>query len=280
MSDFLKKVQAGDKLEIPAAAYNAFVDAALAYKNSQINIGAGSQNKMFLQGRNLVKVKNVSDSAVDRFGVLGISNYIFDPATDLQMFQSEAALEGTTPAASHRGGGFVICAEPILSNGIGLAWAAGVCITKINVAAESHRYADVATGQTEYLNSADSGPCFILKKESGQGTKWGVIRFGASGASGGGGGVRRAVVTANAGSGSTITCNLYKEDTGEAQATGDETGLTVYCMICGGSHLNQAVPRLVQGCDIFVIEMPYYSKGTTTYRWYCTTVFNASMDCS
>jgi len=276
VSDFLKKVQAGDKLEIPASAYNAFVDAALAYKNSQINIGAGSQNKMFLQGRNLVKVKNVSGSAVDRFSVLGISNYIFSPATDLQMFQSEAALEGTTPAASHRGGGFVICAEPILSNGIGLAWAAGVCITKINVAAETHKYADVAAGQTGYLNSADGGPCFILKKESGKGTKWGIVRFGASCA----GRIRRAVATANAGSGSTITCNLYNDDTGEAQSSGDEAGITVYCTICGGSNLNEAVPRLAAGSDLFVTYLPYYSGGSTSYRWYCTTVFNASMDCS
>ena len=32
MSDVLKKVQSGDKLRIPAAAYNAFVDTAMDHK--------------------------------------------------------------------------------------------------------------------------------------------------------------------------------------------------------------------------------------------------------
>lgn len=49
------------------------------------------------------------------------------------------------------------------------------------------------------------------------------------------------------------------------------TAITVTCHICNGSALDEAVPRLADNDEIFVVKI-----GAT---WYCTTIFQASEDC-
>jgi hypothetical protein len=88
----------------------------------------------------------------------------------------------------------VICAEPIANGSIGAAWAGGVCQVQIEVSDADHAYADVSDGQLTRLASAESGPCTILWKQSGTGTKWAVIRFGGAGGGGAAGGDRIAYV--------------------------------------------------------------------------------------
>ena len=67
----------------------------------------------------------------------------------------------------------------------------------------------------------------------------------------------------DAGSGSTITCYLDVDSTGEE--------ITVNCHICGGSALNAAVPRLADGDEMLVSLMDG--------NWYCLTVFQTTEDC-
>ena len=43
MSDPLRKVQSGQPLAIPASAYNAFIDAAVDYRQRTAHIGGGSR---------------------------------------------------------------------------------------------------------------------------------------------------------------------------------------------------------------------------------------------
>ena len=74
--------------------------------------------------------------------------------------------------------------------------------------------------------------------------------------------VRRARTTAAAGSGTTITANLY-DDAGVEQTTGDEAGITVECTV---------VPVLADDTNIFVVQLPYSS---TVDKWYCLTPFQS-----
>lgn len=76
--------------------------------------------------------------------------------------------------------------------------------------------------------------------------------------------VRRAITTAAAGSGNTITANLY-DSSGIEQTEGDESNITVYCTILGGSALNSALPYLQDNTDIFVTKLPF---SETEQRWY------------
>jgi hypothetical protein len=53
--------------------------------------------------------------------------------------------------------------------------AAGVVNVRINVASASHDYAELAAGETDFLNSAATGLARILWKESGTGIKWATV---------------------------------------------------------------------------------------------------------
>lgn len=179
MTESLKKVKPGDKLQIPAQTYNLFVDAALDFRGRQHDVAAPPGGWIASEK---VKIKNSSGSDVARFQILGIDGVVFDPQDALQTFQQEVVLSGVAPILGiHAGGRFVICAGPIPNGTIGTAWCSGICPVQINVTNEYHSYADVIHEEVAYLASASIGPCFILWKESGTGTKWAVVRFGGSG---------------------------------------------------------------------------------------------------
>lgn len=82
--------------------------------------------------------------------------------------------------------------------------------------------------------------------------------------------VRRAITTADAGSGDTITANIY-DSSGIEQTEGDESGVTVHCSIIGGGNLNTAVPYLLTG-DIIFISLIHK-------EWWCIWWFNGFVDC-
>lgn len=181
MGDSLRKVQAGSKLRVPAAAYNAFIDAARDYQARQRSSQQSAQAAARSSG--VVLVKNASGEDRERFDVLGVDAPIFGPADNLESFKNKLALKGITPTANHAGK-FVILLEPLKADAIGLAIAGGVSIVKVEVQAEGDRMADAADGEAGNLVSGGSGVAQILWKEAGTGVKWAVVRLG-----GGGGGV-------------------------------------------------------------------------------------------
>ena len=85
-------------------------------------------------------------------------------------------------------------------------------------------------------------------------------------------GVRRAVCTADAGSGSTIAANLKSLVDGTTN-----TAITVNCNISNGSALDEAVPRLEDGDTIMVARS---KTGASSYSWYCLSNFQTSEDCT
>ena len=189
MGDTFRRVRDGERLKIPARTYNAMIDAAQDYANRK-NARTDSDASGVLPV-NLVYIKNSSGINVDRLNILGISNTLIDPASN--NFKQSAILDGVTPViAGHGGGRFVVTAEPIKDGAVGRACITGYFPIQIDVANESHTYADVNDNIVTSLKSVETGPAVILWKESGIGVKWALVRFGGSG--GGSASVRRAKV--------------------------------------------------------------------------------------
>ena len=185
-----KQVTAGEKFRFSARTYN---DVNQLMENNRMS-GVSMQAKTLRSNNDFVYVKNTSAAGVSRYGILGISGIVFDPQTALPAFTSRVVFEGAVPAEdAYTDGRFVICAEPIRPGGIGRAWADGIVITKISVSDEAHVYASLKDGDASQLESSQTGLCTILWKESGTGTKWAVIRFGA----GSGNGLRIAYIKEN-----------------------------------------------------------------------------------
>lgn len=128
----------------------------------------------------LVLIKNDSDDDASAFDVLGIDNILFGPDDNLPEFQRNPVLSCVTPALPDHAGKFVVLYESIPAGAIGRAWITGTCRVQVDVAAESDQYADVADGIATKLASGRSGGVQILYKQSGTGTKWAVVRFGAN----------------------------------------------------------------------------------------------------
>ncbi len=176
--DSLRKVKTGDPLNIPAAAYNAFVDAAVDLRQRQHN-AAGDPQRL-RRDNDVVLVLNSTGSTVGRFGVLAITDPIIDPSDALEL--ERVAFTGVVPAAEHAGK-FAILLETAAPGAIVRAAMGGVVPVKVGLLNPSDEFADVAAGQTGWLNSGDSGAAQILWVESSLvPVRQAIVRLPAGGA--------------------------------------------------------------------------------------------------
>jgi len=175
MADPFRKVQPGDRMRISADAYNAFVEAAQAYRDGRQ--GQGREISHQVRSSGIVRVRNDSGSAVGRFGVLGVDAPAITPTSSLSGFQNHLVLSCSTPASAHAGR-FVVLLEPIPAGRIGRAMAGGVVQVQIDVTDSGHGFAEVKNSDPAKLASGATGSAVILWKESGTGTKWAIIRIG------------------------------------------------------------------------------------------------------
>ena len=179
MSD-LRKVKPGDPLKVPAATFNAFVDAAADFQRRQRDQGGGD-----LRTRPdlcAVPIKNNSGGDLNRFAVVGIDSPIFTPTDNEDAFKNRVALVGVTPTVALHAGRFAIILEPIANGKIGQAAVAGVCPVQINVAAVTDTFADVTNSDSTALTSGSFGGATILWRATGTGPQWAIVRFGGGAA--------------------------------------------------------------------------------------------------
>lgn len=177
MGDDLKKVQSGDPLTIPAATFNAFIDAALDQRRRQRGVGREGQPVFHQAG--IILVRNDTGGDLDRFSAVGFSGPIVGPTDNEDEFKNRATAIGITPAVPSHRGRFAVYLEPVAAGGIAHACVSGVIPCRIDVAHASHRRADVIHDSTT-LTSGHHGGAEILWKESGEGLKWAILKLGLS----------------------------------------------------------------------------------------------------
>lgn len=168
--DAFKKVLAGQKLQIPAAAYNAFLEQA---RPAKAEFGAEARGS---RGWPWVRVKNTSGAARARFSILGIDTPIVTPTANLGEFKRGVALKGITPTTASHTAKFVVLDEPLANNKTGWAIAAGPAICKVTGAAQS--FAEVTNSDATKLTMSATGSARVLWAESGTGERWAVVRLG------------------------------------------------------------------------------------------------------
>lgn len=188
MASFVNKVSPGQPLRIGAHDYNAFVDAANAYARGG---RSGPPDPTGRFPNDHVIVRNDSGAAQSRFAILGIDDAIFDPATDLTVFQSQVALAVVTPDIDAHSGRFVVLLEPIPDGEFGRAAIGGSTFALVDVPDDGGTYAqpaaaDVDDANAENLIATAGGSAAVLWRESGFGIKWGVVRLGNPGGGTGG----------------------------------------------------------------------------------------------
>jgi len=178
--DPYKKVRPGDTLTIPAAAYNAMLDAAVANRQGQAT-GAGPGPGSAVAGptSTTVLIKNNSGVARNQFDILGLDGALFDPATALESFKRQVVLKGVVPTADHTGK-FVVLQEPARVGSIARACLLGATVARVNVTTESMTFADVLASDATKLQTTSGGKANIVWKQTGTGQKWAVILLGSA----------------------------------------------------------------------------------------------------
>lgn len=177
MSD-LRKVYPGDRMQIPASAYNAFVDAARDYRDRAA--GLERDPERFTAQSGIVLVRNDTGSPQAQFAVLGIAGPVVTPLQNGLEFKNRVALSGVVPGDEHNGR-FVVLAEPIPAGEMGRAYVSGVCLVRVTYtwSDSGKKNADITAGQTATLGLSDNGSAAILWREDAWGNEaWAVVRLG------------------------------------------------------------------------------------------------------
>jgi len=159
--DEFRTVQPGDALDIPARAYNAFLRNLRDAEATALSIARRARQAWRNPG--IVRVRNQTGAAQDRFSCLAVDPPVFDDTDNLTEFQNRATLDAITPTSSvEHLGRFVVLKEPIAAGKIGWAVIDGLTPAQVYCRSTYHGFADVTNGVTAGLHSAEWGGAQIL----------------------------------------------------------------------------------------------------------------------
>lgn len=181
MSDPFQHARPGQDLAIPAAVYNAAIDAARAVRAGRLAAGrpdaeGGSRSAW------IVPVVNDTGGDLGRNSVVCLSAPAVLPSDSVPGFLGRPAFRATAgPGACTTRFGVTLDAIP--AGRAGRAYAAGVFPVRVDVSDAGHACA-VAGSSSTALASTDSGPAQILWREladepyGGLGEQWAIVRRG------------------------------------------------------------------------------------------------------
>lgn len=176
----LRKVLRGEPRVHSAALHNQVVDAVRSSQSrARVNqITPGSVAPM----PGLVRVRNASGSAAQRFQTLTLSEPVFGPDVPDE-FENRVCFDivnAPSQASTPPGYVAVTLVQPLADSAIGFAVIQGVTVAILTVVSAAHRFADVGLtgGFVDSFTSHTSGQAEILWKEAGTGVKWAVLRIG------------------------------------------------------------------------------------------------------
>jgi hypothetical protein len=172
VSDKFQTVTAGQPLQVPAATWNAMLDAARAHEQSKFNLQAGSDSQA--RRPSLAKVQNQTAVVLGQFSIVGLGNPLVAPSANFAEFQRETAVGVGLPSGGDR---FGVLLEPLAPGRIGMAAVAGVVATRVAVGDQIYSRAQVMPGQTSFLANVPHGPASILWMEAIGVIRWCLIRF-------------------------------------------------------------------------------------------------------
>ena len=171
--DAFRKVQTGQPLRIPAAAYNAFVDAAVDLQQRRMN-----QGTRLAGGRpphpGAILVRNDSGADLDRYAVVTLGTVAITAADDLEEFLAGPIFAATSPVA---GKAVAILQEPTKSTAFGWAVVFGITPAKVNMTESAHVRCSATAGDTAKLASGATGPIALLWAAGTSGEQWAVVHI-------------------------------------------------------------------------------------------------------
>lgn len=184
MADPFRKVRPGQKLRIPAEAYNAFIDAALAERRRRHSLAADGRE--WGNGQTVVLVQNQTGGPLEGCQVVGLGAPLWTPAQNETAYIQQPVFAAVAPDVSsyagHVEGRWAVSLSPLPQGATGPAVVAGVCRAKVRLNATWHLRADAAQGSTDCLESYPGGSAVILDvdRTTAGAVRLATVRIGVS----------------------------------------------------------------------------------------------------
>ena len=173
-------VRSGEPLQIPAATYNAMLDAAQAHRNRPINLAphGASYDSLFIH------VVNATGQSLQRFDVVGLDGPSESPSNsqNTDAFCNRIVFKGVKPQKKHKGK-FAVLQQDASPNMVVRACVYGVTVAKAKANSYSDygtepKYCDIKENETGYLTFGGSGAEILWSANSLQ-NNWAIIRIGS-----------------------------------------------------------------------------------------------------
>ena len=186
----MEKVHQGEAVNIKAATWNSFLDAADFARRARRLVGAQAVPSGF--GGNMVYVRNKCGETIPRFGAVVLADAVIPHDAASEDIECETpAFDGVPADGGEESESeeetekevrpFAVAVEPIENGEIGRALALGVTPAKVEIVHEEDLCAEPVPGSTSgAMRSTNVGYARIVWKEDGTGEKWCFIRLGAS----------------------------------------------------------------------------------------------------
>ncbi len=175
MGDPFKKVQPGDKLEIPAETFNAMIHAAVAHRQ-RMQIGPLLPRA---PGQFRILVRNATGSDLGQFATVGLGDAVISPAENEQGFKQQVLFDAEVPVESKHVGRFGILSAPLPAGGLSDRIAiVGPTIARLKLNSTDHRYARPKWND-DILESALFGAAEIIWRQSDTlEEQWAIVLLG------------------------------------------------------------------------------------------------------
>ena len=178
----MEKVRSGEAVNIKAATWNAFVDAANWVKEAKLHGAAKGVSAGLDVG--IVRIKNGESTLCPRYSALVIAGVCVTAGANEEEFTScPPAFEGLRMTEDREGKPYAILLEPIEAGGMGRAMVLGITPAKVRVNSSDDDYAVPMAGSSDgALESSAAGTARILWRAGGDGEQWCVLQLGGAGA--------------------------------------------------------------------------------------------------
>lgn len=182
MADPFLHVRGGESVKFHAVAWNAMLDVAKAYRDTEFNVRPGAIPVP--REAAIIKIRNDTGTDLTWRSVVGLAGPVFTPDVAPDEFLRGVVFSGVVPSTTSHTGRFAVLIDPVPTDGVARAWVGGVCQAKVNLLDLGHDRADVASSDTTQLVSGVVGAAQILWYESmattpATGSQWAVVRLGA-----------------------------------------------------------------------------------------------------
>lgn len=179
-----RRFSAGDQVpELPASFLNTLWEMAARYR-SENRIAPAKDDSATAMSGDFVRVRNTTGATRSANAIVGLGELVLDLDDEAEMQQLRnggVLFAAEAPAFATHFGQFAVLCQTLPANSVGWARIRGYLLCQIDFAYEDQPFADVFSVAPDFakLKGGEFGAARVVRKESGTGAKWALVKLRA-----------------------------------------------------------------------------------------------------